>query len=77
MNTLILQSVLEWQVCNLPYTEGTNEKLGRILRPHKIRSTFYTENTLRELVFKSKYWLATEDANDIVYEIYCSNCEVV
>ena len=31
----------------LPYVEGTSEKLRRILRSHKIRSTFYTENTLR------------------------------
>ena len=29
---------------NLPSVEGTSEKLQRILRPHKIRSTFYTEN---------------------------------
>ena len=29
---------------NLPYVEGTSEKLRRILRSHKIRSTFYTVN---------------------------------
>ena len=28
---------------NLPYVEGASEKLRRILRSHKIRSTFYTE----------------------------------
>ena len=28
---------------NLPCVEGTSEKLWRILRSHKIRSTFYTE----------------------------------
>ena len=35
---------------NLPYVEGTSEKLRRILRSHKIRSTFYTENILRKLL---------------------------
>ena len=30
---------------NLPYIEGTSEKLQRILRSHKIRSTFCTEMT--------------------------------
>ena len=36
---------------NLPYVEGTSEKLRRILKSHKIRSTFYTENTLRKLLW--------------------------
>ena len=39
---------------NLPYVEGISEKLRRILRSHKIRSTFYTENTLRKLLCKPK-----------------------
>ena len=39
---------------NLPYVEGTSEKLRRILRSHKIRSTFYTENTLCKLLCKPK-----------------------
>ena len=62
---------------NLPYVEGTSEKLRRILRSHKIRSTFYCENTLRKLLCKHKDRVATEDKNNIVYEIDCSNCEVV
>ena len=62
---------------NLPYVEGTSEKLRRILRSHKIRSTFYTENTLRKLLCKPKDQVATEDKNNIVYEIDCSNCEAV
>ena len=37
---------------NLPYVEGTSEKLQGILRSHEIRSTFYTENTLRKLLCK-------------------------
>ena len=39
---------------NLSYVDGTSEKLWRILRSHKIRSTFYTEMTLRKLLCKPK-----------------------
>ena len=59
---------------NLPYVEGTCEKLRRILRSHKIRSTFYTEKTLQKLFRTPKDRVATEDKNNIVYEIDCSNC---
>ena len=38
---------------NLPYNEGTSEKLRCILRSHKIRSISYTEKTLRKLLFKT------------------------
>ena len=62
---------------NLPYVEGTSEKLWRILRSHKIRSIFYTEMTLRKLLCKLKDRVATEDKNNIVYEIGCSNCQAV
>ena len=62
---------------NLPYVEGTSKKLQCILRSQKIMSTFYTKNTLRKLLCKPKYRVATEDKNNIVYEIDCSNCEPV
>ena len=62
---------------NLPYVEGTSEKLWHILRCHKIRSTFYTENTLRKLLCKPNDQVATEDKNNTVFEIDCSNCEAV
>ena len=62
---------------NLPYVEGTSEKLRRTLRSHKISSTFYTGNTLRKLLCKPKDRVATEDKSNIVYEIDCSNCEAV
>ena len=35
---------------NLPYVEGTIENLRRILRSHKIRFNFYTENTFHKLL---------------------------
>ena len=53
---------------NLPYVEGTDEKL---------RSTFYTEKTLPKLRCKPKDRVATEDKNNIAYKIDCSNCEVL
>ena len=62
---------------NLPYVEGTSENLRHIFRSHKIRSTFYTEMTLRKLLCKPKDQVATEDKNNIVYEIDCSNCPAV
>ena len=62
---------------NLLYVEGTSEKRRRILRSHKIRSTFYTENTLHKLLCKPKDRVAAEGKNNIFYEIDCSNCEAV
>ena len=35
---------------NLPYIEGTSEKLQRILRSQKIRFTFFTESTLHKII---------------------------
>ena len=62
---------------NLPYVEGTSEKLQRILRSHKIRSTFFIEKTLLKLLCKPIDRLVTGDKNKIVYEIDCSNCQKV
>ena len=62
---------------NLPYIEGTSEKLLRILRSHKIRSTFYTENTLPKLLCKPKDRVATDKKNNIAHEIDYGNCEAV
>ena len=52
-------------------------KLQRILRSHKIRSTFCTEKTLRKLLRKPKDRVATEDKNNITYELDYSNCQSV
>ena len=62
---------------NLQYVEGFSEKLRRILRSHKIRSTLYTENNLRKLFCKPKDRAATEVKSNIFYEINCTNCEAV
>ena len=62
---------------NLQYAKCTSEKLWRILRSHKIRSTFYTESTSRKRLCKPKDRVATADKNNIDYEIDCSNCEAV
>ena len=62
---------------NLPYVEGTSEKLRRILRSHKIRSTFYNEMTLHKLLCNTKDRVALGDKYNIAYEIDCSNCQAV
>ena len=62
---------------DLPYVDGTNEKLRRILRSHKIRFTFYTQKTLCKLLCKPRDRVFTEDKNDIVYDIDFSNCKTV
>ena len=62
---------------NSLYFEGNSEKLRRILKPYKIRSTFYIESTLRRLLCTPKDQGATEDKSKIVYVIDCSNCEAV
>ena len=62
---------------NLPNVEDTNEKLQRILKSHKIRSTFYTESTLSKLLYKPKDWVTKEDKNNIIFASNCSNCEAV
>ena len=54
---------------NLLYVEGTSEKLRRILRSRRIRSTFYTTNTLHKLLCKPKDRAVTEDKNNIAYQI--------
>ena len=59
---------------NLPYVERTSEKLYRILRSHKIRSTSYIEMVFCKLLCKPKDQVASEDKNNIVCEIDCSNC---
>ena len=39
---------------NLPYDEGTSEKLWRMLRFHKIKFTFYSASTLHKLLCDHK-----------------------
>ena len=60
---------------NVLYVESNSEKLRHILRSHKIRSPIYTEKTLRKLLCKPKYRVATEDKNNIAYKIDCRNCK--
>ena len=62
---------------NLPYVKVSSEKLRRILRCHKISSTFCTKSTLSELLCEPIDRVATEDKNSIVYEIDRSNYETV
>ena len=61
----------------MAYVEGASDKLLRILTSHKIRWTFYTENTLQKLFCKPKDRLATEDKNNIDYQIDGSKCDLL
>ena len=60
---------------NLPLTENTTENLRPIIRSHKTRSTFYTENTCGNHFVNQI--VAAEDTNNIVCQIDCNNCRVV
>ena len=60
---------------NLSYVTGISKELQRRFRSHKVRSTFYTESFLRKLLCKPKDRVATEDKNNIIYKVDCSNCE--
>ena len=57
--------------------KSTSEKLRHIGRSRKIIPNFYTESTLRKLLYKPKNRVGTADKNNIVYEIDYSNCEAV
>ena len=61
---------------NSPYVKGSSEKLRPILRTGKIRSTFYTKNTLCKLLCEHKDLVTAQDNNNIVYDNDCGNCEV-
>ena len=74
--TAILEEEVRMSV-NLPHVQRTSEQLRCILKSDKIRSTFYTENTLCKLFCRPKDGVATKYKNNIVYEIDCSNCEAV
>ena len=50
----------------LLHVEGTSEKLWCILRSHKLRPTFYTQNTLCKLLCKPKDQVNREDKKNIV-----------
>ena len=60
---------------NLPYVEGTSQKLCGILRSHKIRPSSSTEMAFCKLLCKTKDQLVTDDKNNIVCETDCSNCQ--
>ena len=62
---------------NLSYIEGSSEKLQHIIRSPNNKIHFYTESILRKLLYKPKDRVDTEDKNNIIYEIACSNCKAV
>ena len=61
----------------IQYVESFSGKLRRIIKPHKIWSTFHTQSALRKILCKQKDRVAREDKNNIAYKIVCSNCKAV
>lgn len=62
---------------NLPYINGTSEILRRIFRQHKIRCTFYSSDTLRNMLSHPKDPVEANKQNNIVYKIPCGDCNAV
>ena len=56
---------------------GVVQKLWHILKSHKLRSTFYTENTLYYLLCNQNDWVGIEDKNNTVFEIEDNNYKAV
>ena len=79
-NHSLCQSQEQTQATDIPVEEiriNINLPYVKNLRFHKIRSFFYTESALRKLPCKPKDRVATEDKNNRVNKIDCSNCEAV
>ena len=57
---------------NLPLIENATENLRPILRSHKTRSTFFTENT--GVNYSVNQIVAIEDKNNILCQIDCNKC---
>ena len=54
---------------NLPYFEGTIEKLWRILRFHRVRPTFSIKKALRKVLFKSKDYGGIEEKTKLLMKL--------
>lgn len=57
----------------LPYVRGTTEKIGKILRQHKIRPVFQTTTKISNLLPTPKEKIPLECQG--VYEIPCADCD--
>ena len=62
---------------NLPYVKGTGEILRRIFQKHKIRCTFYSSDTLWNKLSHPKDPVDSNQQNNVVYKIPCSDCNAV
>lgn len=62
---------------NLPYIKDTSEILRRIFQQHKIRCTFYSSDTLRNILSHPKDPVDSNQQNNVVYKIPCSDCNAV
>ena len=59
------------------YIQGVSEQLKQALNKHNIKTTFYTQTTLRSLLSKPKDPIPKEDRTIAVYQLNCKDCEAV
>lgn len=57
----------------LPYVKGTTDKISRILRRHKVETTFRTDRKISSILRNPKTKIALESQG--VYEIPCLDCD--
>lgn len=57
----------------LPYVKGVTDRIGRILKKHKIKTTYTPHSKIQGLLRNPKDRIPLE--NQGVYEIFCNNCD--
>jgi hypothetical protein len=61
----------------IPYIHGVSERLRRVLKQHKIGTTYRPINKISQMIVHPKDKITQEDKCGVVYRIPCSNCERV
>lgn len=59
----------------LPYIHGLSERLRRVLKQHKIGSTFKPFNKVSQTIVHPKDQIQKEDKCGVVYEVACNSCD--
>ena len=61
----------------IPYISGMSNALQRIFRTHNIKCRFRSTDTLRNILSHPKDKIATNDLNNVIYQIPCGDCDSV
>lgn len=70
-----LSHITEKTKQTLPYIKGTTDRIGRILKQHKVRTTFNTHTKINNFLRNAKDQIHLEGQG--VYLIPCGNCEKI